>query len=114
MQVALGTTIQAGWTKAIATSPNGSEWETIKNDSITKIMRTFIPNVKDSVAQRGYPYQDLAQVVIVFKDGTDVRFDVQKVSNQTLWRTAAYGGTAASVQAGLEQAVNDLTTWSSV
>jgi len=114
MYVALGTTVQAGWTKAIATSPNGSEWETIKNDSIKKIMRVFIPNVKDSVANNGYPYQDQAQVIIEFQDGTDIRFDVQKVSNQTLWRTAAYGGTAASAQAGLERAVNDLTTWSSL
>lgn len=110
MHVSLGTTVDAGWTKAIAMSPNGSEWETIKNDSITKIMRTFIPNVKDSSANNGYPYQDLAQVVIVFKDGTDVRFDVQKVSNQAGWVTPG----AASVQAGLEQAVNDLTTWSSL
>lgn len=109
MQVSQGITVNAGWTKAIAMSPNGSEWETIRHTSIKKIMRTFIPNVKSSPANNGYPYQDLAQVVIEFEDGTDVRFDVQKVRNQPSWNTGA-----TSIKAGLEKAVSDLTIWSSI
>ena len=76
---------------------------------IGKIMRVFFPNVKDSPANNGYPYQDQAQVIIEFEDGTDVRFDVQKVSNQPSWNTGA-----ASIKAGLEKAVDDLTTWTSL
>ena len=108
MHISKGTTVDATWTKAIAMSPNGSNWETIKNDSIVKIMRTYIPGVKNSPANNGYPYLDLAQIVITLKDGTDIRFDVQKVGNQASWNTGA-----ASIPAGLEKAHADLQTWAS-
>jgi len=100
-----GATVDAAWTKFIAISTNNVDWETINKQNVKKVMRSFIPNYKSSVANRGYPFNDLAQVIIEFEDGTDIRFDIRSVQNQAGWTGAA------TISIGLNVAIDDITTW---
>lgn len=106
MYIDNGPNVNAAWTKTIAFAPNGADWQPIPKANISSIAPVFIPNVRASVANRGYAYQDWAQVHIRFNDGTKFSFDVQDVKNQPTWNTGA-----ASVQDGLNKAISDITSW---
>lgn len=110
MTIDNGANIVAGWTKFIAISSDGSDWTPIEKSSIKKISPIFIPNVRASVVNRGYKHQDSAKIHVEYKDGAVFTFDVQDVQNQASWVTPG----AATVQAGLNKAISDITTWLSL
>lgn len=106
MYVDDGANVNPAWTKSIATSGNGADWETHQKIGIKKFTPTFIPNYNKSVINTNYKYVDKAEVTVEFTDDTSFSFDVQGVQNQATWNTGA-----ASVKDGLNQAISDLTGW---
>lgn len=107
MYIDEGANVNAAWTKQIAVSPNGADWETIQKEAIATVTPTFIPNIAASVANRGYGYQDMARIRIKYHNESEWFFDVQEVKNQAGWIKPG----AATVRDGLNKAVEDITTW---
>jgi hypothetical protein len=100
--------------KSIAISQDGASWTHLFKSQVRKVSRIYIPFVQASEANRGYPWRDSATINIEMGGTDSVKFDVQGISGQNSWVVASAehpSGTAVSVEAGLQQAVEDITSW---
>lgn len=98
MEIVNGITADAGWTKQIAHSSDGVNWNTlskinlrVKRDAVTG--NTSSPLVDSS-----------AKFIITLLGGDDelLRFKLSDVTNQPTWTLNL---------AGLQKAVDDINTW---
>jgi len=99
-----GTTVNAGWTKHLAVSPDGVNWNAIpKEGKVVSVTRIELnPNSVNNALTKGKDsYSE-----ITIKDNTDMhalKFNPNDVVNQATW----LGNTPAKAQI----AVDDITTW---
>ena len=98
MQIVNGITADAGWTKQLAYSHDGSTWKTLNKSHLRVKTAVVNGNIKSPLVSSSQKF------VITLLNGDDelLRFKLSDVTNQAGWTLDA---------AGLIQAVDDLNTW---
>jgi len=101
MHIDNGIGVDAGWTKQIAHSPDGVIWTPLNKANLT---------VKPAVT-KGNPNSPLVDsndsyvICITYKEETMLKFNLNEVKNQAGWTLN---------NAGILQAVDDISTWISL
>jgi sRNA-binding regulator protein Hfq len=98
MQIVNGITADAGWTKQLAYSHDGSTWKTLNKSHLRVETGIVNGNTNSPLVSSSQSYV----VMLMHGDETMLRFKLSDVSNQAGWTLNA---------AGLTQAVDDLNTW---
>ena len=98
MQIVNGISADAGWTKQLAYSHDGSTWKTLNKSHLRVKTAVVNGNTKSPLVSSPQKF------VITLLNGEDelLRFKLSDVTNQVGWTLNA---------AGLTQAVDDLNTW---
>lgn len=96
MQIQNGNAINTNLSSIIRITRDNGDIEDINKYDVLRVISLFTLN------QPGYRFANKAQVVIRMSDLQDVMFDVQDITNQPTW---------LATQAGVNQAVSDISEW---
>ncbi|MFI4963233.1 MAG: hypothetical protein ACHP6H_05185 [Legionellales bacterium] len=109
-----GSNLSPALPKVIGISQDNVNWTFLQKSQVRKVSQVYIPFVQASEVNRGYPWQDSAQIHIEMGSSDSISFDVQGIANQNSWvvNSAEHpSGTATTTATGLDAAVNAINGW---
>jgi hypothetical protein len=98
MEIVNGITADAGWTKQIAYSSDGVNWNTLSKANLRVKRDAVTGNTSSPLVESSGKFI----VTLLHSDEELLRFKLSDVTNQPTWTNDL---------AGLQKAVDDINTW---